>query len=60
MQQPDAVGADVLTQVIPLPPESMVVLSPADEPGQGETRVREVGLDVDRGFDGLGKSVEEE
>ena len=48
----------VLPQFIPLPPESRVVLPPVDEPGQGETRVPEVGDDVDRGFEALGRPAE--
>ena len=59
VRQPDAV-AEVLPQFIPLPTESRVVLPPADEPGKGETRVREVGDDVEHEFEGLGSPVEEE
>ena len=59
VRQPDAV-AEVLPQFIPLPTESRVVLPPADEPGKGETRVREVGDDVEHEFAGLGRPVEEE
>ena len=60
VQQPDAVGEDVLPQFIPIPPESRVMLPPAVEPGVGEARVRELGDDIDRGFEGKGRPVEEE
>ena len=60
VQRPEAVGANVLPQLVPLPPESRVVVPPAEKAGQGETRVREVGGDVDRGFEGLGETLEEE
>ena len=43
VQQPDAIGEEVLPQFIPLPLESRVGFPPADAPGKGETRVREVG-----------------
>ena len=59
-QQSDAVGADVLSLFLELPPVCRVLLPPAIEPGQGETRVREVDDDVDRGFEVLGRSLEEE
>ena len=59
VRQPDAV-AEVLPQFIPLPTESRVVIPPADEPGKGETRVREVGDDAEHEFAGLGRPVEED